>query len=57
MTITLLYRPALVGPEYYVPIMSFVDKDLLEPGCAVLLHYKALVVVGVLSDDTDPMVN
>jgi 26S proteasome regulatory subunit T2 len=28
------------GPEYYVSIMSFVDKDLLEPGCSVLLHHK-----------------
>ena len=28
------------GPEYYVPIMSFVDKELLEPGCSVLLHQK-----------------
>ncbi|KAJ3615861.1 hypothetical protein Zmor_012237 [Zophobas morio] len=46
-----------VGPEYYVSIMSFVDKDLLEPGCSVLLHHKALSVVGVLQDDTDPMVS
>ncbi len=29
-----------VGPEYYVTIMSFVDKDELEPGCTVLLHHK-----------------
>ena len=29
-----------VGPEYYVNIMSFVDKSQLEPGCAVLLHHK-----------------
>ena len=29
-----------VGPEYYVNILSFVDKDELEPGCAVLLHNK-----------------
>jgi 26S proteasome regulatory subunit T2 len=29
-----------VGPEYYVSIMSFVDKDELEPGCSVLLHHK-----------------
>lgn len=28
------------GPEHYVTIMSFVDKDLLEPGCSVLLHHK-----------------
>ena len=30
------------GPEYYVSIMSFVDKDLLEPGCTVLLHHKGM---------------
>ncbi|CAG8446045.1 9296_t:CDS:2, partial [Scutellospora calospora] len=40
------------GPEYYVSILSFVDKDLLEPGCSILLHHKAL-----LQDDTDPMVS
>ncbi len=28
------------GSEYYVSILSFVDKDLLEPGCSVLLHHK-----------------
>lgn len=32
-----------VGPEYYVNIMSFVDKDALEPGCSVLLHHKVCV--------------
>jgi len=46
-----------VGPEYYVNIMSFVDKSQLEPGCAVLLHNKGLNVVGVLADDVDPMVS
>ena len=45
------------GSEYYVAIMSFVDKDLLEPGCSVLLHHKTHAVVGVLADDTDPMVS
>ncbi|KAA8568561.1 hypothetical protein EYC84_007580 [Monilinia fructicola] len=25
------------GPEYYVSIMSFVDKDLLEPGASILV--------------------
>ncbi|KAF9778984.1 26S proteasome subunit P45 [Thelephora terrestris] len=44
------------GPEFYVSIMSFVDKDLLEPGCQVLLHHKSQAVVGVLQDDADPMV-
>jgi 26S proteasome regulatory subunit T2 len=45
-----------VGSEHYVSILSFVDKDQLEPGCAVLLNHKVHAVVGVLSDDTDPMV-
>lgn len=29
-----------VGPEYYVGVLSFVNQDLLEPGCTVLLHNK-----------------
>jgi 26S proteasome regulatory subunit T2 len=45
------------GPEYYVNIMSFVDKDQIEPGATVLLHNKVLSVVGLLSDDADPMVS
>jgi 26S proteasome regulatory subunit T2 len=46
-----------VGPEYYVSIMSFVDRDSLEPGCSVLLHNKVMSVVGILADDADPMVS
>ena len=46
-----------MGPEYYVNILSFVDKTQLEFGCAVLLHHKHSAVVGVLADDADPMVS
>jgi len=46
-----------VGPEYYVNILSSVNQDLLEPGCSVLLHNKTMSVVGILADDTDPMVS
>ncbi|KAL0211654.1 hypothetical protein RCL1_005280 [Eukaryota sp. TZLM3-RCL] len=46
-----------VGAEYYVPIMSFVDRELLVPGCTVLLHNKTNAVVGVMEDETDPMVS
>jgi 26S proteasome regulatory subunit T2 len=46
-----------VGPEYYVNIMSFVDRDLLEPGCSVLTHNKVLSIVGILADDVDPLVS
>merc|ERR1711962_698591 len=45
-----------VGSEHYVSILSFADKDQLEPGCSVLLNHKVHAVVGVLGDDTDPMV-
>ena len=33
---------AAMGPEFYVNILSFVDKDELEPGCSVFLHNKVL---------------
>lgn len=46
-----------LGQEYYVNILSIVDKELLEPNCQVLLHGKALAIVGVLQDNADPMVN
>jgi 26S proteasome regulatory subunit T2 len=46
-----------MGPEYYVSIMSFVNQELLEPGCSVLLHNKVNSVVGILPDDSDPMVS
>lgn len=46
-----------MGPEYYVNILSSVNQDLLEPGSSVLLHNKTMSVVGILEDDTDPMVS
>merc|ERR1712137_43852 len=46
-----------VGPRYYVPICSFVDKDQIEPGCQILMHHKVSAVVGLLQDDTDPLVD
>lgn len=46
-----------VGPEYYVCIMSFVDKDQLEPGSSILMHNKNHAVVGIMQDDADPLLN
>lgn len=46
-----------VGPEYYVGIMSFVDRSQLEPGCSVLLHNKGNQIVGILSDEADPAIS
>jgi len=45
------------GSEHYVPIMSFVDKDSIEPGCTVLLHNKSMAVVGVLNDEVEATVS
>jgi len=45
------------GPDYYATIMSFVDRDLLEPGCSILMHNKTQSVVGLLEDEADPLVS
>ncbi|CAI8606545.1 unnamed protein product [Vicia faba] len=45
-----------VGPEFYVGILYFTDKDHLEPGCSILMHNKVLFVVGLLQDEVDQMV-
>merc|ERR1711972_238186 len=46
-----------MGPEYYVNILSFVDKDQLEPGSSVLMHHKNMSVIGILADEVDPLVS
>lgn len=46
-----------IGPEYYVGIMSFVDRSQLEPGCSVLLHNKGNQIVGILGDEADPAIS
>lgn len=33
-----------VGSEHYVSVMSFVNRDLLETGCSVLLHNKVYLL-------------
>lgn len=45
------------GPEYYVSVLSIVDRDQLEPNCSVLLHHRTMSVVGLMGDDVDPMVS
>lgn len=39
-----------VGSEHYVSILSFVDKDQLEPGCSVLLNHKVFIICLLLID-------
>ena len=46
-----------MGPEYYVPIMSFVDKDQLEPNSSILLNHRSMSIVGIMQDDVDPLLN
>lgn len=45
-----------VGSEHYINILTFVEKDLLKPGCSVLLNHKVPAMIGVLMDHTDPLV-
>lgn len=39
------------GLDYYVPMLSIVDRDQLEPGSSVLLKERTLTVVGILADE------
>ena len=45
------------GEEFYVNILSIVDKEQLELGCNVLLRHKNHHVVGILADEADPLLN
>ena len=42
------------GPEYYAP---FVDKNLLEPGCTILLYHRMHTAIGFLQDEMVLMVS
>jgi 26S proteasome regulatory subunit T2 len=48
---------SLQGSEFYVPMLSFVDKEQLELGCSVLCHNRQHAIVGVLQDDANPLVS
>lgn len=48
---------SIAGSDYYVPILSFVDKEQLELGSSVLLHDRKHAMVGVLQNDVDPLVS
>jgi 26S proteasome regulatory subunit T2 len=43
--------------EFYVRILSIVDKEQLELGCSVLLRNEGYHIVGVLQDEADPLLN
>lgn len=40
-----------IGPEMYVSIMSFVDKDQLEPGSSILMNNRNHAVVGIMQEE------
>ena len=48
---------SLSGEEFYVNILSIVDKEQLELGCNVLLRDNTHHVVGILADEADPLLN
>ena len=48
---------SLSGEEFYVNILSIVDKEQLELGCNVLLRSNSHHIVGILADEADPLLN
>jgi len=46
-----------VGIQYYVPVMSFVDRNQLQPNSTVLCRNTNMAVVGIMQDETDPLLN
>lgn len=44
------------GPKTLCQHLSFVDKDLLKLDCSGLLSHKVHAMIGVLMDDTGPLV-
>jgi len=48
---------SMSGSEYYVKILTIVDKEQLELGCSVLLGHETMNVVGILADEADPLLN
>lgn len=36
---------SIQGSEYYVKILSIVNKDMLELGCSVLLRYESFLLI------------
>ena len=45
------------GSEFYVKILSIVDKEQLELGCSVLVRENTYNIVGVLADEADPLLS
>ena len=37
--------------------MSFVDKNELTPNATILCNSKNMAIVGILQDETDPLLN
>ena len=48
---------SLNGEEFYVNVLSIVDKEQLELGSNVLLRDNSHHVVGILADEADPLLN
>ena len=46
---------SLQGEDFYVNILSIVDKEQLELGCNVLLRDNSHHIVGILADEADPL--
>ncbi|VDK26150.1 unnamed protein product [Anisakis simplex] len=43
----------LVGSNYFVRVLSILDRELLKPGCSVALHKYSNALVDVLPPEAD----
>lgn len=46
-----------LGIEFYVDICSFIDSEKITPGDQVLLNVKSFSIVGLIENQSDPVVN
>ncbi|KAK8799419.1 hypothetical protein WA158_002634 [Blastocystis sp. Blastoise] len=42
--------------SYYVPILSTINRELLKPGCSVMMHHRTSAIVGILPNNADSTV-
>jgi 26S proteasome regulatory subunit T3 len=42
-----------IGSNYYVRVLSILDRELLKPGCSVALHKYSNAIVDVLPPESD----
>lgn len=48
---------SFTGINYYVPILSTIDRELLKPGISVSLHKHSYALVGILPTEVETSIS